>query len=154
MRASWADVAERLTVAATVDPEAAPLPVYLLELGWTRLAGSTVRPWSYDRVDVLETAGEVEPGAAQPLTCIHWASQAEDPGERVTALTTLADLVESGGFDALRGFSLWKLTTRDYHHEGERFAILVPAEVWDNTPVPPDTALLEQAARLGELLRR
>ena len=153
MRSSWEGVASALTEAATVDPEASPLPVYLLELGWTRLAGSTVRPWSYDRVEVLETVGEVEPGAAQPLTCVHWATQPEAPQERVEALSVLADLVDDGGFDALRGFSLWKLTTRDYHHEGERFAILVPAAVDNNTPIPADTAMLEAAARLGRLLK-
>ncbi len=153
MTASWTEVADRLTASATLDEDDV-LPVYLLELGWTRLEGSTVRPWSYDRVDVLETVGEVEEGAAQPLTCVHWASQPARPDERVEALAALADLVDSGGFDALRGFSLWKLTTRDYHHEGERFAVLVPADVRDNTPNDSDTALLAQAARLGALLRQ
>ncbi len=152
MADAWAGVAAGLTAAATLDEDEV-LPVYLLELGWTRLAGSTVRPWSYDRVDVLESIGEVEPGAAQPLTCVHWASQPERPEERVEALRALADLVDGGGFGALRGFSLWKLTTRDYHHAGEKFAVLVPADVRDNTPRPADRAMLEQAARLGRLLR-
>lgn len=151
MDAAWTDVAARLTAAGTIGED--PLPIYLLELGWTRLDGSTVRPWSYDRVDVLETVGEVEPGAAQPLTCVHWASQAEDSEERVAALKSLADLVEADGFEALRGFSLWKLTTRDYHHAGERFAVLVPADVQNNTPNAPDRAMLREAARLGRLLQ-
>ena len=153
LRASWEGVATRLEAVATIEGRE-PLPVYLLELGWTRLAGSTVRPWSYDRVEVLETVGEVEPGAAPNLTCVHWATQPEAPMERVQALAALADLVADGGFPSLRGFSLWKLTTRDYHREGERFAVLLPAPVWSNTPDGSDNAMLREAARLGRLLRR
>ena len=152
LKAGWRGVAERLEAAATVD-EGEPRPVYLLELGYTRKAGCTVRPWSYSRVEVLETVGEVPPGEAPPHTCVHWASQPEDAGERARAIGALADVVEEGGFPSLRGFSLWKVTTRDYHRRDEQFAVLLPAEHRDNTPNADDSALLEHAARLGRLMR-
>ncbi len=140
-------------VAAGLQAVALERPVYLLELGWTRKAGSTVRPWSYDRVEVLETVGEVEEGAAQPLTCVHWRSQPEDSTERARALEALNAVVREGGFPSLRGFSLWKLTTRDYHWAGEPFAIQLPAAVQDGAVRPEDVRLLEAAAELGRLLK-
>ena len=152
LRQGWRGVAQRLEAAATLD-DGTRRPVYLLELGYTRKAGSTVRPWSYSRVEVLETVGEVLPGEAPLHTCVHWASQPEDAGERARAVGALADVVEEGSFPSLRGFSLWKVTTRDYHRRDEQFAVLLPVEHRDNTPNAQDSALLEHAARLGERLR-
>jgi hypothetical protein len=114
MESAWRAVAE------DVDRAAGGLPVVLLELGWTRRLGSTVRPYSYDRVEVLETAG---PEAS--LTCVHWASQPEDPRERVAAMQALANVAGGGGFPRLRGALLWKLTTRAEHRAIEPFAALL-----------------------------
>jgi hypothetical protein len=152
LKAGWRRVAQGLEAAATMDDESTR-PIYLLELGYTRKAGSTVRPWSYSRVEVLETIGEVGEGEAPPHTCVHWASQPEDAGERARAIGALADVVEEGGFPSLRGYSLWKLTTRNYHRRDEQFAILLPADHRDSTPEPADDELLEDAARLGRSLR-
>lgn len=145
MQQAWRTIGDDLSAVAE-------RPVYLLELGWTRKAGATVRPWSYERVEVLETDAIVEEGAALPLTCVHWASQPEDPAERVAAMAALRDVVAEGGFPGLQGFSLWKLTTRDYHHAGEQFGILLPADVWSNTPNDADRALLDAAATLTRSL--
>lgn len=151
LRNGWRAVADALEAAALHDEVSTP--IYLLELGYTRKSGSTVRPWSYSRVEVLETVGEVEPGAAPPHTCAHWASWPEDPFERARAVGALADVVEAGDFPSLRGFSLWKLTTRTYHLRHEQFAVLVPAEHRDSTPNAADSELLEHAARLGRAIR-
>ncbi len=113
LRRSWADVAQR------VEQVAAGRPVVLLELGWTRKAGSTVRPFSYVGVEPLETVDDT-------LACVHWATQPEAPEERVRALWALLDVVEAGGFPSLRGFSLWKLTTLEMHRAIEPFAVVVP----------------------------
>ena len=115
LRAAWRRTARQLQA---VSPA---LPVVLLELGWTRWRGSTVRPYSYDRVEVLET-GEQEPPR---LTCVHWPSQPEDARERVAAIEALRDVVAQGGFRALRGAFLWKLTTRAQQRAIEPFAVLV-----------------------------
>ncbi len=56
---------------------------------------------------------------------MHWESQPDDAGERVAALQALADVVHDGGFTTLRGFTLWKLTTRDEHRAIEPFAALL-----------------------------
>ena len=146
LRSGWRQVAKGLEAVTQGKP------LYLLELGWTRKSGSTVRPWSYDRVEVLETVGEVEEGAAQPLTCVHWASQPDDLLERTRAMEALVDVVKSGDFPSLRGFSLWKLTTRDYHWDGEPFAILLPSKLQDGGVQEDDLRLLRAAKELGQLL--
>ncbi len=114
MDSAWRRIAAELAEAGNARP------VVLIELGWTRRLGSTVRPYSYDRVEVLETAG-----AEGARTCVHWESQPDDAGERVAALQALADVVHDGGFTTLRGFTLWKLTTRDEHRAIEPFAALL-----------------------------
>ncbi len=125
MADSWRRIASALQRASGGHP------VMLLELGWTRRLGSTVRPHSYDRVEVLETAG-----AGGRRTCVHWESQPQDPRERVAALQALADVVRDGDFAALVGFTLWKLTTRAEHRAIEPFAAVLqpgsgyPYETW------------------------
>lgn len=109
----WRQIGEQLTAAAD-------LPLVMLELGWTRSAGATVRPYSYDRVEVLETSGSDE------LTCVHWNSQPADARERVDALGALGDAVEAGAFPRLRGFTLWKMTTNPAHRAIEPFAVVLP----------------------------
>lgn len=122
MVSSWRRVADELESLEDT------LPVILVELGWTRRRGSTVRPYSYDRVEVLETAGPAG------LTCVHWDSQPDDAGERVAALQALADVVSAGGFQSLRGFTLWKLTTRPEHRAIEPFAaVLQPGSGYPHT---------------------
>jgi len=136
---SWRDVAARLEATA-------PKPVYLLELGWTRRRGSTVRPWSYGRVDVLETnQPPPKEGAAVPLSCVHWATQPLEPEERVRALASLARVTEQGGFPLLRGVHLWKLSTDPAHAGIEPFAVVLGDG--------PDAAYLSTASRLGRGLR-
>lgn len=127
--ASWRDVARRLQeVARRAGSPGPPRPVLFFELGWTGKAGSTVRPYSYHRVDVLESVGG-EPGGPPPLRCVHWATQPDDPGERLRALQALLWVVEEGGFPALRGFTLWKLTTQPEQRAIEPFAVvLAPLE--------------------------
>ena len=133
------------TVAADLQ-SVTDKPVYLLELGWTRRRGATVRPWSYGRVDVLETdQPPPKEGAAIPLSCVHWASQATDERERVRALASLRRLVQAGGFPALRGAHLWKLSTDPAHAGIEPFAVILGD--------PADAAYLDEAAVLGRVLR-
>jgi hypothetical protein len=130
---------------------AADLPLVLLELGWTRRAGSTVRPYSYDRVEVLETAPD---GA---LTCVHWGSQPDDPFERVDALEALAAAVEQGHVPRLRGFTLWKLTTTAAHREIEPFAAVIgeprPSAGTLSTADRADAAYIAAAARVAQAVR-
>jgi len=142
-----AESMERVSLATGLS-----LPIYLIELGWTRHAGSTVRPWSYGRVDVLETVGEVAEGESQPLTPVAWASQHLDLSERVDAIRALREVVNRGLFPSLRGFNLWKVTTRDYHWEIEPFAVLLPTDGPDTMNIPEDRAFLREAVSLGQLL--
>lgn len=135
LRRSWTDVAAR------VERAAAGRPVVLLELGWTRKAGSTVRPFSYTGVEPLETTEGT-------LVCVHWGTQPEAPEERVRALWALLDIVEAGRFPSLRGFSLWKLTTLVTHRPIEPFAVVVP---WLGLG-EGDAGLLGIAAELREAL--
>ena len=115
MAERWRQIGEQLT--ATAD-----LPLVMLELGWTRSAGSTVRPYSYDRVEVLETYDSPE------LTCVHWNSQPTDARERVDAMSALGDAVEAGAFPRLRGFTVWKMTTNPDHRAIEPFAVVLPGQ--------------------------
>jgi hypothetical protein len=147
----WSAAAESMSV---VSQSAGGLPVYLIELGWTRQAGSTVRPWSYGRVDVLETVGVVGEGEAQPLTPVSWLTQRIDLTERIDAMRALSLVVESGGLPSLRGINIWKVTTRDYHWEIEPFAVLLPTSGPDTRSIPEDRALLREAVFLGQLLSR
>lgn len=119
---SWSRVAAQLeTIAVDTAPAgASPSPVYLLELGWTRRIGATVRPWSYERLELLTDRD----GASQ---CVVWEQQPERHVDRLRALQGLVRVVRRGGMPSLRGFSLWKVTTRPYHWEDESFAVLLPA---------------------------
>lgn len=135
LRESWQDVARR------IEAVAAKRPVVLLELGWTRKAGSTVRPFSYVGVEPLETVDDT-------LSCVHWPTQPDAPEERIRALWALLDTVEAGRFRSLRGFSLWKLTTLEMHRAIEPFAVVVP---WRGLG-PGDDGLLGIAAELREAL--
>ena len=145
MARRWRQIGKQLT--ATAD-----LPLVMLELGWTRSAGATVRPYSYDGVEVLETSGSDE------LTCVHWNSQPADPGERVDAMLALGDAVVAGEFPRLRGFTLWKMTTNSEHRAIEPFAVVLPS-----AGVPADAqsdldrfdhAYLAAAARVRAAVRR
>lgn len=133
--AAWRRVATDLHAVADK-------PVYLLELGWTRRRGATVRPWSYGRVDVLETdRPPPKEGAAIPLECVHWASQPTDDGERLRAMRSLQRIVEAGDFPNLRGVHLWKLSTDPAHSVIEPFAVILGD--------PADASYLQGAAALG-----
>lgn len=137
--ASWRAVAADLQAVADK-------PIYLLELGWTRRRGATVRPWSYGRVDVLETdQPPPEPGAAVPLECVHWASQEATDEERRRALASLARVTGEGAFPNLRGVHLWKLSTDPDHAAIEPFAVILGSE--------DDAPYLSTAAALGRSLR-
>ena len=155
----WRVVAGALDRVArhAAEPSHPPLPVYLLELGWTRKAGCTVRPWSYERVEVLKSVGEVPEGGTPPLSCVHWGSQPEDAAERERAMEALLTVVREGSFPTLRGFSLWKITTNAQHREVEPFAIVLPPpRAAGEEPVKSDadTRMLDAAASLGRLLSR
>jgi hypothetical protein len=124
-------------------------------LGWTRKAGSTVRPFSYRLVEALETVGA---DGSTALTCVHWATQPEDPFERVAALRALDTVVEQGDFPTLRGFTLWKLSTDASHREMEPFVVVLPRAVGlgDSAAAPDDEAdraFLEIAVDLAQRLR-
>ena len=144
-RDSWRAIAGQLGAAAAAARPTSPLPVYLLELGWTRKAGSTVRPWSYDRVEVLETIGPRKRGAAPELTCVHWATWPDDASERDRAMQALVDVAREGSFPELRGFSLWKLTTYAPHRAEEPFAVVLPTAGEKDD----DRTLLAAAAELS-----
>jgi hypothetical protein len=150
---SWRAIAAQLESLGQEEsaPGLPPLPVLLLELGWTRKAGSTVRPFSYHRVEVLETVG-VDADGDVPLTCVHWSTQPEDAGERVAALRALLRVVREGTFPDLRGFMLWKLTTLPRHREIEPFAVVLPGA--GEMSSRGDDDLLQVAAELAAELRR
>lgn len=159
LTASWLRIAAELNGLA--DREGGPgrvLPVMFFELGWTRKAASTVRPFSYHRVEVLETVPPPGSAAGVSLTCVHWATAPEDPFERVRALEALDRVVEQGAFPTLRGFTLWKLTTDPAHRRLEPFAVVIPASTdpgSDGGAVDTaDRAFLHTAARLAQRLRR
>ncbi|NKB89884.1 MAG: hypothetical protein GKS06_16855 [Acidobacteria bacterium] len=134
MRDRWAAIATRL--------DALGRPVFLVELGWTRKLGATVRPYSYSRVEVLETVGGSE------LTCVHWASQPLEPFERVRALVSLAEVVESGAFTALRGLSMWKLSTNPNHRDIEPFVAILGAPMGGVAEDHADREYLAAVARI------
>ena len=70
-------------VADAYGGPAGVLPVVLFELGWTRKAGSTVRPFSYTRVEALETVdanGEPADLTAPPVVLV----EARPRGVRVS----------------------------------------------------------------------
>ena len=75
---------------------------------------------------------------------MHWASQPVDPGERVDALEALGRVVREGGFDVLRGFTLWKLSTDAGHRAIEPFVVVLGE----------DSEFLEAAARIADAVRR
>ena len=132
MRSSWERIAVSVEdIAREADEGGSGLPVFLVEMGWTRKAGSTVRPYSYERVDVLESlATEAEVVSSPPLTCVHWLSQPQDASERVAALEALAEVVADGGFRTLRGFTLWKLSTLREHRTIEPFVAILSGGSW------------------------
>ncbi len=145
MAARWQQIGAELTAAAD-------LPLMMLELGWTRSAGATVRPYSYDRVEVLETSG------SDDLTCVHWNSQPADAGERVDAMLALGDAVEAGALPRLRGFTVWKMTTNPEHRAIEPFAVVLPSgrAVAGSDPDLDrfDSDYLAAAARVQAAVRR
>jgi len=150
---SWWEIAGRLNELAERNGGAARvLPVVIFELGWTRKAGSTVRPFSYQRVEVLETV-PVEATGSPSLTCVHWATQPEDPFERVEALRALDRVVQQGGFPTLRGFMLWKLSTEPAHRALEPFVVVLPGAPARPDEDEADGLFLEVAARLARRLR-
>ncbi len=158
MTASWIRVASALNDLATRSGGPGQvLPVMFFELGWTRKAASTVRPFSYQRVEVLETVSPSGPSATPVLTCVHWATAPEDPFERVRALEALERVVEQGNFPTLRGFTLWKLTTNPKHRILEPFAVVIPSgagPISENDIIDiADRAYLESSSRLAERLR-
>lgn len=163
MVASWRRIANELGALASRIGGDTPLPVVITELGWTAKAGATVRPYSYHRVEVLETSGR-RPDGGIPLSCVHWATQPEAPTERIRALRALLDVVRRDNFPALRGFMLWKLTTLPSHRQVEPFAIVLPGPRTTLPPLPgrldgemgrdrADALLLGVAAELAEVLR-
>lgn len=126
LASSWRRIAGRLhALGRDAGKPGVPLPVIFLELGWTTKSGSTVRPFSYHRVEVLESVGDSVDGSPL-LTCVHWATQTEDPGERVRAIAALLEIVRAGSFPTLRGFTLWKLSTQFQHRAVEPFVVVLP----------------------------
>ncbi|MCH7824107.1 MAG: hypothetical protein IH849_04845 [Acidobacteria bacterium] len=159
LTASWLRIAGELNELA--NRHGGPgrvLPVMFFELGWTRKAASTVRPFSYHRVEVLETAPPAGSAAPPSLTCVHWATAPDDPFERVRALEALDRVVEQGAFPTLRGFTIWKLTTDPAHRQLEPFAVVIPASTDPGSDAgdadTADRAFLQTAARLAQRLRR
>ncbi len=152
LAASWREIAAELEpLGHDSASTGTPLPLVFLELGWTRKAGSTVRPFSYHRVEVLETVGQ-EPDGEVPLTCVHWATQPEDAGERVRALRALLRVVREGAFPQLRGFMLWKLTTLPQHREVEPFVVVLPGR--EGSAAQGDEDFLQVAAEIAANLRQ
>ena len=144
---SWTEIAANLNrLADRSGGPAGVLPVLLFELGWTAKAGSTVRPFSYHRVEALESTGRRADGSP-PLTCVHWATQPDDADERVAALAALHRVVMQGDFPTLRGFMLWKLSTQASHRAIEPFVVVLGDD-------EADRRYLHVAARLAAQLRR
>ena len=158
MTSSWLRVASELNeVARRSGGPGRVLPVMFFELGWTRKAASTVRPFSYQRVEVLETVPRRGIGAEPVLTCVHWATAPEEPFERVRALEALERVVKQGAFPTFGGFTLWKLTTNPRHRNVEPFAVVNPSGIGsisdDDETGTADRAYLQSASRLAEWLR-
>jgi len=158
MTSNWLNVASELNdLARRSGGPGRILPVMFFELGWTRKAASTVRPFSYQRVEVLETVPTGGIGAEPVLTCVHWATAPEDPFERVRAMEALERVVKQGAFPTLKGFTLWKLTTNPRHRNVEPFAVVIPSGmdgISDNDKIDTaDHAYLQSASRLAEWLR-
>jgi hypothetical protein len=139
--AAWKRHLSALARVAEARPSRPALPVYLGELGFTRRAGSAVRPWSYEGFEVLPSVARGE------RECVEWARQPLDPSERVRALDALASVIAEGTLPTLRGFSLWKLTLQDEHFGLEPYAIRLesPAD-----PAPSvDAGTLRAVQRLS-----
>ncbi len=121
-------------------------PVVLHELGLSRKAGSTMRPYSYDGVEPIER----EDGRPGSLACVDWSSQPDDPTERTRALDALLRVIEGGAFPSLRAVSLWKLTTEPVHRAHETFAVVLPPPYVERDA---DDDFVYLAGQLAELLR-
>ena len=91
--------------------------------------------------------------AASSLTCVHWATQPEDPFERVEALRALDRVVAEGSFPTLRGFTLWKLSTDPGHRAVEPFVVVLPSAGRADDSDEADRLYLEAAATLARRLR-
>jgi hypothetical protein len=131
--AAWKRHLRNLARVAEARPSRPALPVYLGELGFTRRAGSAVRPWSYEGFEVLPSASEGQ------RECVEWARQPLDPSERVRALDALAAVLADDALPSLRGFSLWKLTLQDDHFGLEPYAIRLQGPAEEAPSVDADT---------------
>ncbi len=100
--------------ATQVELEVVGMPVVFTELGYTQRAGATTAPWAYQGFDLV----------GESKTLMVWQTRPRDPGERVRAMAALQQVnAKHGGL--LAGLLYWKLTSKDYHAEGEAFSLLL-----------------------------
>jgi hypothetical protein len=69
-------------------------------------------------------------------------------------MRALVDVVREGDFPELRGFSLWKLTTKPYHQDVEPFAIVLPGVAQPLEGQDADRVLLQAATELSGWIDR
>lgn len=90
------------------------MAVVFTELGYTQRAGTTTAPWAYQGFDLV----------GKSKTLMVWETRPIDPGERVRAMAALRQVNQQHD-GLLAGLLYWKLTSKDYHAEGEAFSLLL-----------------------------
>ncbi|MEO0514501.1 MAG: hypothetical protein AAF086_04315 [Planctomycetota bacterium] len=110
----------------------AGMPVVFTELGYTRRAGTTTAPWAYQGFDLV----------GESKTLMVWETRPMDPNERVRAMSAL-HRVNQQHDGLLAGLLYWKLTSKDYHAEGEAFSLLLQDDPEHPEADPLQAALLK-----------
>lgn len=115
------------------------IPLVFTEMGFTRRAKSTVRPWAHEGFSLIysptgEIADDGSRDTEEEVTeefVVVWQDQPVRPYERALAVRALH--AAHGRLDDpfLRGILYWKLSSHDYHLDDESFMVHVGPESED-----------------------
>ncbi len=120
--------------AAGLDGQA----VIFTEIGYTRRARSTLRPWAHDGFSLIHnptTLPDGTPGEPEEYVVV-WADQPVRLEERAWAVRALRQAHAELDQPLLQGILYWKLSSHDYHLDDEPFLVHVGEGTED--PVLPE----------------
>ena len=106
-------------------------PVIFTELGYTYRTNSTIAPWAYDKVTLIDLDDNQE--------IMLSSEQSVDFEERTLAINALHQVSSTDYPDLLDGILYWKLSTRPYHFDVEPFVLII-----NNSPQDPLQEALKQ----------
>ena len=92
-------------------------PVLFTELGYTYRSNSTIVPWAYDKVTLIDLDDNQELLLADEQTV--------DFEERAVAINALHQVLSADHPDLLDGILYWKLSTQPNHLEIEPFVLIL-----------------------------